>query len=87
MSITVVAVSQATAHKVRSHLVNCEHCSEEAEIPLSWLLDEVTGRKGSGTDYVLAEPLKCPRCFREITEDTPVEWEEWAGKRSRSVRE
>jgi hypothetical protein len=70
---TLVAISQSTAYRVRDQIVGCERCSEEAEIPLSWVLDEVTGRDGAETDYVLPEPLGCPRCFAGIEEQTLVE--------------
>ena len=43
-------------------------------IPLTWLLDGVTSLDGAETDYGLSEPLKCPRCAREVTEETLVEW-------------
>ena len=32
------------------------------------VLDQVTGRDGAETDYVLSEPLTCPRCAGEVTE-------------------
>ena len=60
---TLIAVWHNTVRKVRTQIVGCEDCTEDAEIPLSWVLDAVTGRDGSETDYVLAEPLKCAQCF------------------------
>ena len=74
MPITLISVSKATALQAQSQILGCEHCTDEAEIPLSWLLDDVTGRDGATIDYVLSEPLKCPRCMAVITEGTLVEF-------------
>jgi len=38
------------------------------------VLDRVTGNEPSVTDYILSELAECPRCFREVTEKTLVEW-------------
>jgi hypothetical protein len=71
---TIIAISDATALEAQRQILGCESCTEDAEIPLTWLLDRVTGRSGAETDYMLAEPLKCPRCAGEVTEETLVEW-------------
>jgi len=53
---------------------SCEHCNPEgAEIPFDWILDRVTGQRGSTTDYFLESAAKCPNCKREILEKTLVE--------------
>ena len=44
------------------------------ELPFDWMLNEVPGNSGSVVDYLLPEPAKCPRCFREVTEKALVEW-------------
>jgi hypothetical protein len=72
---TVFALSKATAIETQREILGCEGCSRDAELPLCWLLDAMTGRKPATTDYLLAEPLTCPRCGSKITEDTLVEWE------------
>jgi hypothetical protein len=73
---TLVSISTRTALEVRAQILGCESCTDDAEIPLSWVLDDVTGRSGAETDYVylLSEPIKCPRCASEVTEETLVEW-------------
>jgi hypothetical protein len=70
----LIAVSGATIVKIREQISGCESCTEDAEIPLSRVMDGVTGRSGSVTDYVLSHPIRCPRCRAEITEETLVEW-------------
>ena len=43
-----------------------EACSQEAEHPCDWVLDDVTGYDGSEVDYVLSEAARCSRCLGEI---------------------
>ena len=74
MQIVLIAISKATLRRAQEHILACEACSTDAEMPFDWVLDEVTGRRGSDVDYFLSEPVKCPRCFREVTEKTLVEW-------------
>jgi hypothetical protein len=71
--MSLIAISDATAREVQVHILGCESCTEEARIPLCGLLDRVTGRTGSSTDYVLSEPLRCPWCAARITEETLIE--------------
>lgn len=73
MPITLIAVSKANLLRAQERILGCEACSPEAEIPFDWLLDEVTGFRGSEVDYVLSEAAKCPKCFREVMEKTLVE--------------
>jgi hypothetical protein len=69
----LIAISKTTAREAEIQILGCESCSEDAEIPLSWILDQITGRSGSRTDYVLGEALRCPRCAAPITEGTLIE--------------
>jgi hypothetical protein len=69
-----VLVEAATLRQAERLIESCEHCNEEgAEIPFDWILDRMTGSKGSVTDYILEEPAKCPNCRREILEKTLIE--------------
>jgi hypothetical protein len=70
-----IAVSKATAREAQLQILGCESCSQRAEIPLSWILDRITGRPGSQTDYVLGEALQCPQCAAPVTEETLIESE------------
>src|SRR5438105_3453505 len=70
----VVLIDSAILRQAEQLIESCEHCnSQHAEIPFDWILDRVTGSKGSVTDYILEEPAKCPNCRKEILEKTLVE--------------
>jgi hypothetical protein len=73
MSINILAVSAATIRKAQEAIASCEACNNDAELPFDWILDEVTGCKGSTTDYFLTEPARCPRCGCSVMEKTLVE--------------
>jgi len=73
MNINVVALSAATIRRAQEAISSCEACNNDAELPFDWILDEVTGRDGSSTDYFLTEPAKCPRCGGSVIEKTLVE--------------
>ena len=71
--LEVVVVSAHTIHSAASFITSCEACNPDAEIPLDWVLDHVTNRLGSRTDYILAEPARCPNCGNGNTEKTLIE--------------
>lgn len=71
---TLVAVSRYTLLRARQEIVGCESCTDRAAIPFSWVLDRVTDGVGAGVDYIMSEPVRCPRCTRSVFEDTLVEW-------------
>jgi hypothetical protein len=73
MDYEVLALSTATIRRAQDAISSCESCNSEAEFPFDWVLDEVTGRDGSTTDYFLTEPAHCPRCGRSVIEKTLVE--------------
>jgi hypothetical protein len=73
MNINIVALSAATIRRAQEAISSCEACNNDAELPFDWILDEVTGRDGSSTDYFLTEPAKCPRCGGSVIEKTLVE--------------
>lgn len=75
----IVIVDRITLDKARRQLAGCEACSDDAEIPFDWLLDRITGKDPTKTDYVLETPIRCPFCGREIGEKTLVEWTESDG--------
>ncbi len=51
-----------------------EHCHpDDAELPLDWILQQVTGRSGL-VDFMMVETARCPNCKRGISEKTLVEW-------------
>ena len=68
----VILVQVTALRNAESLIESCEHCNENAEVPFDWILDRVTGSDPGVTDYILEQPAKCPRCFRQITEKTLV---------------
>lgn len=73
MAVKIIALSSATIRRAQDAIASCEACNSEAELPFDWILDEVTGRSGSVTDYFMPEPARCPRCGSAIIEKTLVE--------------
>jgi hypothetical protein len=69
----VVLIDAATLRQAERMIESCEQCNPDAEIPFDWILDRVTGCKGSVTDYILESPAKGPHCRHEILEKTLVE--------------
>jgi hypothetical protein len=46
---------------------SCEHCTPDlAEIPFDYVLDSITCSDPEFTDYVLTEPVRCPKCASAI---------------------
>ncbi len=72
-TIRIVALSQHTVLRTQQDILGCENCSLDAEIPFTWLLDDVSGQDPATTDYVLTEPAQCPRCRGPVYEETLVE--------------
>lgn len=73
MNIDLLALGANTIRRAQEAIASCEACNNDAELPFDWILDEVTGRDGSTTDYFLTEPARCPRCGCRIIEKTLVE--------------
>ena len=73
MNIYILALGANTIRRAQDAISSCEACNQDAEMPFDWILDEVTGRDGSTTDYFLTEPARCPRCGSTIMEKTLVE--------------
>ena len=73
MNIHILALGDNTIRRAQDAISSCESCNQGAELPFDWILDEVTGRDGSNTDYFLTEPARCPRCGSSIVEKTLVE--------------
>lgn len=74
--LSIVLVDAATLRRAHKLIVGCQVCSPFAEIPFDSILDRVTGHDPSRTQYIIVEgSAKCPRCFRELRENTLVEFE------------
>ena len=53
--------------RAQAEICGCEACSEDAEVIFVMILDQVTGRDASTTDYVLSEPATCRKGLRGDT--------------------
>jgi hypothetical protein len=73
MSIQILAIGELTIRRAQEAISSCEGCNHDAELPFDWILDEITGRDGSTTDYFLTEEVRCPRCGCGVSEKTLVE--------------
>jgi len=69
----IIVVSRETLFRAQAQICGCETCSENDGIMFDFILDEVTGRKASETNYLLSEPATCPECGARVLEDTLVE--------------
>jgi hypothetical protein len=69
----IVMVDRLTLQKAQRQLAGCEACSDDAEVPFDWVLDRITGRDPTKTDYVLETPARCLYCGRPILEKTLVD--------------
>ena len=70
----IVLIDKATIAQIEREITACQRCDRKAEIPLDWILDKITGHRGSTTDYLLETLAYCRCCGREVTEKT---W--WSG--------
>jgi hypothetical protein len=68
----IVLIDAATLHKAQSVLSGCEACSDTAELPFDYILDQLTGNDPAVTDYVLERPALCLQCGAAIDEKTLV---------------
>ena len=69
-----VLIDAVQLQEARRQLVGCQMCSPFANIPFAGILDRVTAQPAP-TQYILEEPVQCPRCFRPVNERTLVEFE------------
>jgi hypothetical protein len=71
----IVMIAGDQVGRLQTMIESCEHCNSAAEIPFDLVLDGVTGRDPSATDYILESPAHCPGCRSEVTEKTLVSCE------------
>ena len=53
----VILIGAATLQKAQRMIAGCEACSETAEMPFDYILDDLNGSDSSVTDYVLEVPI------------------------------
>jgi hypothetical protein len=64
----IVLIAMDQIGRLQTMIESCEHCNPRAEISFDSVLDGVTGRDPSVTDYILESPAHCPSCRGEVTE-------------------
>ena len=70
----IVLLDRFAIRSAEKFIRGCEACRlEESQIPLDYLLDQLTGGNPAITSYILHEPAKCPVCRGDVTEKTLVE--------------
>ena len=69
----IVLIDTATLHKAQSVLSGCEACSDTAQLPFDYILDELTGYDPSVTDYILEMPATCSECGATMNAKTLVD--------------
>lgn len=73
-NLNIVLVDELTLRNALKLVGGCCRCSLLSEIPFSCILDKVTGFDPAFTTYIVAEgSAKCPRCARNVRENTLVE--------------
>ena len=71
--IDIVLVDEQMLAQATLLIVSCEACSpQDTEFEFDWVVNYMTGRRGSRTAYVLESPAKCPNCGQGILEKTLV---------------
>jgi hypothetical protein len=70
--IEVIAPGNDSLFMAEDRVVGCEECDPAADRPFIAVLDQVTHRQDSLTDYILCEPAKCGKCGAAIIESTLV---------------
>jgi hypothetical protein len=68
----IVFVDAGTLLEAESRIVHCERCCEDAEMTFDYILDKLTERDPTVTEYLLCRPARCPTCLGEVTEKTLI---------------
>ena len=70
--VEVIALGNDSLLMAQDLIVGCEECATNANCSFSAVLDQVTHRQDSLTDYILCEPAKCVKCGGSVIESTLV---------------
>jgi hypothetical protein len=68
----VILIDEAVLREAQSFITGCQECVPYAEMTFDYILDAVTERDPSVTEYVLCHSAKCPRCQNDVHEKTFV---------------
>src|SRR5262249_44574612 len=73
-NIRLMTVSAEVIRRAEKMLAGCERCApDDAQLPFNWVLDKVTGSDPKTVDYLIIEPVHCPKCSANLTEYTLVD--------------
>jgi hypothetical protein len=73
-NLQLMTVSADVIRRAERMLAGCETCAlDDAQVPFNWVLDKVTGSDPKTVDYLIIEPVHCPRCAESLTEYTLVD--------------
>jgi len=62
-----VLLAAEAVRDAEQQMTACESCTpDEAEIPVDYIFDGLTGCDPEITDYILPEPMHCPKCGAEV---------------------
>jgi predicted Zn-ribbon and HTH transcriptional regulator len=71
--VEIIATSTESLFMAQNRVIGCEECDPAAaNRRFTAVLDEVTHRQDSVTDYILCEPARCGKCGARIIESTLV---------------
>lgn len=70
--VEIIATANDSLFMAQNQVIGCEECNLRANLPFTAVLDQVTNRQNSATDYILCEPAKCGKCGARIIESTLV---------------
>ncbi len=74
-TLPLLVVSTETIQRAISRIEVCESCFPYAEYEFSYILDLARDVEPGQTEYFLVEPVYCPKCRCQITENTLVQAE------------
>ena len=69
----IVLVDSFVLEKLERLIVGCQVCSPNAEFPFGRIVSRAMRSTTRKTHYMLERSVNCPRCSREVTQDTGVE--------------
>ena len=72
-TIEIVVVDEDVLLEAQALVAGCEHCNlMRPDLTFDYLLDAITGRDPTITEYLMSKMVHCPRCKGEITEKTRI---------------
>ena len=70
--VEIVLVPEKQVADVQALITSCESCSPLSNLPLDYLLDELTNSDPTSTEYLMIRIPRCPVCSSPMNEKTLV---------------